>query len=90
MAPSHIKCAFRLLTFSPAARPAVTARCFYTFRACYRVYRAVAPDPGVRRVQVQQLVPCETIEGPACEWRAVIDSRALGNVRRVANPGAVR
>lgn len=89
MAPIREKCLFRLLTFVPGGKPAVTARYFSTFRRTYRIYRAVAAIPHVR-VQVQQLVAVpsgSSDQGDAREWRVVCDNTTLGNVHHVANPG---
>ena len=80
--PNVSRCPYRVLTYVPGARPAVTARYFYTFRRARRIYLARVQCRGTR-VQLQQYVAGETRE-----WRVLIDSRALGNVRHTAQPGA--
>jgi len=89
--PNVSRCPYRVLTYVPGARPAVTARYFYTFRRARRIYLARGQCRGTR-VQLQQLVTTylayRDLVGPCVEWRVLIDSRALGNVRHTAQPGA--
>lgn len=89
---------FRVVTFLPRGAPCVVVRPVLNFRRASDLYRSRVDQARALqgRVQIQHAVP-EIVGYDASEgwvtrlvWRVVLDSKALGNVHGVANPGAAR